>query len=62
MKEMKTNYKSMGVSKGFGCKDNTQASPAKKINSDVASYDAGKGKGYTSGSKGYNSQALSNSY
>ena len=52
----------MGVSKGFGCKDNTQASPAKKINSDVASYDAGKGKGYTSGSKGYNSQALSNSY
>lgn len=47
--------------KGMNLKDNTQASSVRPINTNTEQYDLGKIKKYSSGSKGYPSQALPNS-
>jgi len=50
--------KAKSSGKGFNLKDNTQASPVKSIKTNSEQYDLGKVKKYSSGSKGYPSQAL----
>ena len=58
MDKVKSNNSSAS---GMSLKDNTQASPVKSIKANSEQYDIGKIKKYSSGSKGYPSQALPNS-
>lgn len=50
--------KSKSSGKGFGLKDNTQASPVKTVKANSEKYDLGRIQNYSAGSKGYPSQAL----
>jgi len=59
MKEMKASKPPSG--KSFGVKDNTHASPVKSISTESEKADLGRVKPYSSGNKGYPSQALENS-